>query len=153
MKSAQSAQAAQTRASPDTFGTNAESAIAAYADEFNTTAEDAHDWIGQNMGKFMKNVPDSHRSLEQAYKSGTLKVERLWDLGVETSQKVTLQLDQNGKQVGTSVDYLGNDSALKFLVDRMGTEDSGVQVWGTDVATGKNATWMALGNNYFYLTW
>ena len=40
-----------------------------------------------------------------------------------------------------------------MIRERMGIAEGDSTVWGTDRATGKNASWMAMGAEVFYLTW
>ena len=132
---------------------NLATAISAYLAQNDNTVEDAHAILGQSMDALMAKAPDSHRSMAEAYRNGTLEIQRVGDMGVESSQKVTLQFDEDGRQVGTAVEYYGSEKALDFLNSKMGQPDGTLGVWGTDKDTGKNATWMAIGNDYFYVTW
>lgn len=62
-------------------------------------------------------------------------------------------LDSDGNQVGSSVINHGNRNALRALKERRGAPKDELPVWGTDAARASNASWMAIGNEYSYLTW
>jgi len=132
---------------------NLATAVSAYLSHNGYTAEDAHDVLGQLMDRMMANAPKSFQSMAEAYQNGTLKMQAVADMGVETSQTVTLQFDSNGKQVGTAVDYFGGQKAADFLNGKMEKLEGSPGNWGIDKETGQNATWMAISNNYFYVTW
>lgn len=134
------------------YGANVQAAVSAYLSENDHTPEDARAVLGRHMDRLTAQAPDSHKGIAEAHRNGTLKIERLWDLGVETSKKVMLQFDGNGRQVGSTFRY-NSDAAVEFLEDRMGKPSGELGVWGTDKDTGRNATWMAIANNYFYITW
>lgn len=140
--------AAQARSAKSSI----DEAIAAYAENNTHDAQDALSEMYAHLDQFKARAPASHQSFAQALETGQVKVERLADEGVQTWQEVTLQFDGD-RQVGSSIVYGGSDDAVRALQAKMGITDGTLSPWGVDNATGRNATWMAFGNDYFYMTW
>jgi hypothetical protein len=126
-------------------------AVAAYIENATPDADDALAAARRHLDGM--EIPASHQSFAAAVRSGQIKIERAGDNGVTTSKDVTLQFDTGGNQVGTAVAYHGSDKALAWLQQKMGVSDGTTPHWGTDQATGRQANWMAIGNDYFYMTW
>lgn len=132
-------------------GQDAASAISAYVEQNTFDVEDARNALSGYLASVVESNPETPSSYVEAVRNGTMTIERLSDAGYEAKSRVLLQVS-DGKVVGSGATY-DNSGALDMIRDRMGIAEGDSTIWGTDRATGKNASWMAMGAEVFYLTW